>query len=65
MASFNTKISCSKAGQEVFLTLDLIKTATMDKPNQYIVGLISRCSGCNYICKECPAKDLIGQSINL
>lgn len=61
------KVFCSEINKEVFLTFDIIKAATMDKPNQYLIGLISSCSACgNKICKECSlAKALYNQPIDL
>ena len=61
------KVFCSKINKEVFLTFDIIQAKTMDKPNEYLIGLISNCSACgNNICKGCPlAKALYNQPINL
>ena len=61
------KVFCSEINKEVFLTFDIIKAATIDKPNQCLIGLISSCSACGRnICKECPLiKSLYNQPIDL
>ena len=61
------KVFCSEINKEVFLTFDIINAATVDRPNQYLIGLISSCSACgNKICKECLlAKALCNQPIDL
>ena len=65
MRFMKRKILCPKINNEVFLTFDIIKAATMDKPH-YSIGLISSCSACNEVCKECPlAKVLCNQPIDL
>ena len=61
------KVFCSDINEEVFLTFDIIKAVTIDKPNQYLIGIISSCSACgNKICEECSlAKVLYNQPIDL
>lgn len=61
------KVFCPEINKEVFLTFNIIKAATLNEPNQYLIESILRCSACdNKICKECSlAKALCNQLIDL
>lgn len=49
------KIFCSKINKEIYLTFDTIPAFTMEEPNRYLIGLISKCSACQKnICEDCP-----------
>ena len=60
------KVVCPKINQEVFLTFNIVPARTQEKPNEYLIGLFSKCSACENICKNCSIiETLQGKPISL
>ena len=60
------QVFCNKINKEVYITFNVIPAKTIENPNQYLIGLISKCSACNKLCEKClVGESLYGLSISL
>lgn len=54
------QVFCDKINKRVYITFNVIPAKTIENPNQYLIGLISKCSACKKLCEKC----LVGESLH-